>query len=523
MTRLTNRWFETVCLVVLPSLLLAGTLVAQQPAENKTKQVTALELAQQIEQGLVNAIDQAEKSVVAIARVRKETAAGRKVGGLPDPLRSLAPIGKQEGLRLERPDPTSPEFVPNEFFTGVIIDREGMIVTTYHTLGDPEKNDYYVWVRRKPYKVIAVERAEKVMAGDPWTDLAVLRIKARDLRPIQLGDAEKLKKGMIVIALGNPYAIARDGEVSASWGIVANLRRQTAPRPRTLPNQTVRETLHHFGTLIQTDAKLNLGTSGGALINLRGEMVGLLTSQAALYGYEKSAGYAIPVDAMFRRTLKTLKAGKKVQVGFLGVAPEDLSMEWRGQGHVGARIEHVVPGTPAARAGVMGGDIITHVNQQAVENRSELFRELGRLPVKAQVALRVQRGTTLQRPGRQVTLRAILSKKYVESSRPAYAQQPEMVWRGLQVDYSTALPPEVFQQHGHKMDPSGCVAIVAVETGSPSWNAGLRPGEFINHVGPKRVATPGEFWDVVSQQAGQVRVRLTVGQGDKAYRDVAAP
>jgi serine protease Do len=311
-------------------------------------------------------------------------------------------------------------------------------VTTYHTLGDPAKNDYYVWVRRKPYKVVAVERAEKVMAGDPWTDLAVLRIKAQNLIPMRLGDAEKLKKGMIVIGLGNPYAIARDGEVSATWGIVANLRRQAAPRPKTLPNQTARETLHHFGTLIQTDAKLNLGTSGGALINLRGEMIGLLTSQAALYGYEKSAGYAIPVDTMFRRTLKTLKAGKKVQVGFLGVAPEDLALAWRREGHVGALIEHVVAGTPAARAGLLGGDIITHVNQQAVENRSELFRELGQLPVRANVALRVERGTTLRRPGRSLTLRAVLSKKYVEGSRPAYAQERDPVWRGLQVDYGTA-------------------------------------------------------------------------------------
>ena len=88
------------------------------------------------------------------------------------------------------------------------------------------------------------------MAGDPWTDLAVLRIKAQNLIPMPLGDAEKLKKGMIVIGLGNPYAIARDGEVSATWGIIANLRRQAAPRPKTLPNQPDRETLQHFGTLI---------------------------------------------------------------------------------------------------------------------------------------------------------------------------------------------------------------------------------------------------------------------------------
>jgi serine protease Do len=476
-----------------------------------------------MEQGLVTAIEQAERSVVAIARVRRKTATGREVSGPLDPLRQLPPLGTPANLRFDRPTPTSPEFVPNQYCTGVVISRQGLIVTTYHTLGDPEKNDYYVWVRRRPYKVVGVERAEKIMAGDPWTDLAVLKIKADDLTPIPLGDAKKLKKGMIVVGLGNPYAIARDGEVSASWGIVANLRRQAAPRAKLLADQPERETLHHFGTLIQTDAKLNLGTSGGALINLRGEMVGLLTSQAALYGYEKAAGYAIPVDAMFRQTLETLKAGKKVQVGFLGVAPEDLSWEWRQQGRLGTRVEHVVPGTPAKRAGLQVGDIITHVNRQRIENRMELFRELGQLQVQSEVVLRIERGATLQQAGRQIALKAVLSKKYVESSRPAYSQEADPSWRGLQVDYATALPPAMFRQHGHKMDPTGCVAIVSVEAGSASWNAGLRPGEFIKQVGRKKIATPAEFLQVVAKQDGPVRVTLTVGQGEEGMREVSAP
>ncbi|MEO2022765.1 MAG: trypsin-like peptidase domain-containing protein [Pirellulaceae bacterium] len=504
---------------LLMTLVFPLALHAQAPAGSPT----ALEWAQRMEQGLVTAIEQAERSVVAIARVRRRTDTGRQVPGPLDALRNVAPLGQSADLTFGRPSPTSPEFVPNQYCTGVVISRQGLIVTTYHTLGDPEKNDYYVWVRRKPYKVVGVERAEKIMAGDPWTDLAVLKIKANDLTPMAMGDAKQLKKGMIVVGLGNPYAIARDGEVSASWGIVANLRRQAAPRPKLLANQPERETLHHFGTLIQTDVKLNLGTSGGALINLRGEMVGLLTSQAALYGYEKAAGYAIPVDAMFRRTLETLKAGKKVQVGFLGVAPEDLSWEWRQRGRLGTRVEHVVPGTPAKRAGLLVGDIITHVNRQRVENRMELFRELGQLPVQAEVVLRVERGASLQQAGRIISLHAVLSKKYVETSRPAYSQQADPRWRGLQVDYATALPPAMFRQHGHKMDPLGCVAIVSVEAGSASWNAGLRPGEFIKQVARKSISTPEQFLRVVSELDGPVRLRLTVGQGEQGMREVAAP
>ena len=500
-----------------------GLVLGQDPLPGTTTAASGLEWAQRMQQGLVQAIEQAERSVVAIARVRKPGKGNAGLPGVEDRLRQVAPVGPPGARGFERPDPTSPEFIPNQYCTGVVVSREGLILTTYHTLGDPRQNDYYVWVRRRPYKVVGVERAEKVMAGDPWTDLAVLKIDAKNLEPIRLGEAKQLKKGMIVVGLGNPYAIARDGEVSASWGIVANLRRQAAPRLKLRPDQADRETLHHHGTLIQTDARLNLGTSGGALINLKGEMVGLLTSQAALYGYEKAAGYAIPVDAMFRRTLETLKVGKKVQVGFLGVAPEDLTLEWLQRGRSGTRVEHVVPGTPAHRAGIQDGDIITHVDQRMVTTRNELFRELGQLSAGAETTLTLERGASLAERGRQLTVKATLAKKYVEGTRPAYAQHADPQWRGLQVDYATALPPALFRQHAHEMDPEGRVAVVAVETGSASWNAGLRPGEFISQVGTRRVRTPEDFMRGVADLDGTVRLTLTVGQGKDALRDVAAP
>ncbi len=102
-----------------------------------------------------------------------------------------------------------------------------------------------------------------VKGADPRSDLAVLQIDATGLVPITFGDASKLKKGQIVIALGNPYGIARDGEASASWGIVANLTRKGGPTIDAA-NSNPKPALYQYGTLIQTDAKLNLGTSGGA-------------------------------------------------------------------------------------------------------------------------------------------------------------------------------------------------------------------------------------------------------------------
>ena len=186
---------------------------------------TALDAARAMESVLVACIAKAEKSVVAIARVRKG-GFGLSGGGDID---ERLPLDRRR-FGTTDPEPTSPDFVPNEFASGVVIDRNGHILTNYHVLGDPEENDYYVWIQRRPFQVMEVLVPEEVRAGDPWTDLAVLKVSANDLEPIQMGDASKLRKGMIVIALGNPYAIARDGDVSASWGIVSNLHRSVATR-----------------------------------------------------------------------------------------------------------------------------------------------------------------------------------------------------------------------------------------------------------------------------------------------------
>ena len=117
-------------------------------------------------------------------------------------------------------------------------------------------------------------------------DAAGHPVDALDFPPIVLGDGASLRKGQIVLSLGNPYGIAADGQANACWGIVSNLARKAPPVPDEL-DVSGKPTIHHFGTLIQTDAKLNWGTSGGALLNLRGEMVGLVTSLPMTPGYEE--------------------------------------------------------------------------------------------------------------------------------------------------------------------------------------------------------------------------------------------
>src|SRR4029077_2784234 len=134
----------------------------------------------------------------------------------------------------------------------------------------------------------------EVIAADPRSDLAVIApvaVPGQDpphLKPLAIGDAGRLRKGSFLIALGNPFNAARDGSPSASWGILSNLARRLDPDAAQL-NGTRKSRLTNYPTLLQLDAKLNLGMSGGAVINLKGELVGITTMAASPGGFEAIA------------------------------------------------------------------------------------------------------------------------------------------------------------------------------------------------------------------------------------------
>lgn len=516
-TRLTRAIRSTI---LMASLLISWSVdvprarAQEAAAPGSTASATIAPLAA-LEKSLVDAIARAERSVVAISRQRRPLGAarpaapGERVEGRDEPRDA-----ERVGLVPER-TPEDPDFVPQDYATGVVVDRSGLIVTAYHALGDVARSRYWVTWQRKPYEAT-------VRAADPWLDIAVLKIAADNLEPIRFGDARTLRRGQFVVALGNPYAIARDGLPSATWGIVSNLSRRAPPAGGGDERRAAAggETLHHYGTLIQTDARLSLGTSGGALLNLQGEMIGLTTTLAALEGYETSAGFAIPVDDVFQRTLETLKAGRKAEYGFLGVAPELLSLEERQAGGQGVRVRRAVPGTPAAKAGLLPDDLITHVAGTPIVDSTDLIRELSKWPVEAKIQLTVQRGVAQRGvPPKPIAVPVELSKKHLAGTRPPVAETPDPVWRGLRVDYSTAVSR--FESKSRELDPQGCVVIADVQRDSPAWNAGLRPGAFISHVGSQRVSKPREFYALVEPQAGAVAVRVSLADAKSDVRQIA--
>lgn len=481
-----------VALAIWAGLSLAAARGQDPPAASPP--INVPQAVADLETVVSEVVARAERSVVSIIRVRTADAPVGTIEPRFDPFdRAFAVDGRQA-------NPLDSDFVPNGFGTGVVIDAAGLIVTNFHVV-DEENSEFYVTtVDRRPYKA-------KIKAADPRSDLAVLEVAATDLVPMPLGDAATVRKGQFVIALGNPYAIARDGQVSASWGIVANLGRKVIP-PGNDPRQ--RSKLQHLGGLIQTDARLNLGTSGGALVNLRGEMIGLTTSLAAMAGYEQSAGYALPVDDAFRRIVSFLKEGREVEYGFLGVAPMDLSADERIQGRHGAKITEVVAATPAWQADLREEDIITAVNGEAIFDKDGLFLRIGNLPVEAVVRL------TVERAGQTIPISVELAKSFVMGRK--VVTQPAPSWRGLSVDFPTALPNFQDRLREDPFFAQGGVVVTDVATGSPAEAIGIRAGVLITHVDGVRVHTPREFWQGVENKAGRVQLRLGVKADEQPER-----
>lgn len=451
----------------------------------------------ELESVVTRVIEEVSPSVVAIARIRQVSTRAVLPG---DRFDAFAPPGAAREV-------TDADFVPTDFGTGVVLDETGLILTNYHVVDDPESRFFVTTHERQTFDA-------QIKAADPRSDLAVLELRLEvapppRFKPIRLGDGDHVRKGQFVIALGNPYAIARDGQASASWGLVSNLGRKAAPPTNELGVALKQGESRYLGALIQTDARLNLGTSGGPLVNLHGEMIGLTSALAALAGFEQSAGFAIAVDATFRRVLEPLKQGREVEYGFLGVQPSDLTFAERAAGKAGARIFGMVRHSPAARAGIRLQDVVTAINGKAIFDRDGLFLEIGSLPAEALVRLTVERdGQTVGPLTAELTKAEVLGRKVVTVPAPS--------WRGLRVDFALLervvdladrLPPGEGDEPDF-FEPG--VRVVEVEPGSPAEVAGFEENQLITHVAGTPVDTPREFFATVGPRDAEA-VHLRVG------------
>ena len=467
--------YLTLLVLLIVELGTVSASMAQTSKPNESQQ----NLLVAVQKKLVQIIQKNEPSVVAVVRTRRVAEQEPAIlSTRPDPF-GQADGSPRHGWVVGPPkrDPIA----DGEYATGVILPK-GLILTTYHAVlgadGRFDQTDYYVVTQdRKTHRAT-------LRAADPRSDLAILDIKAENLTPITLGDAKHIEKGNFAVVLGNPRAIAAGDGPTASWTMVGNLAQKAPVNRFVSAEEQDKPTLHHFGTLIRTDARLASESTGGPLLDMQGRMIGITTSLGDVPGLESRASYAIPVDATFRRVVEQLSQGREAEYGYLGIETEELTSQERQQGKQGVRVCRVCagPGNPARAVDIRRHDRITTVAGRPVNCSDDLILAVGVLPVNQRVAV------DLVRNGHKKQVHVKLGK-YPVHGRQWITVRPDP-WRGIRVDYPTVVD---YQGNASSVGVDQSVAIVEVARDTPAWTAGLRPGMIVTHLNNLPTGTPEAF------------------------------
>ncbi len=376
--------------------------------------------------------------------------------------------------------------------SGVIVSPDGYIVTNNHVVDGATQVKVFLPDKR--------EFTGRVIGTDPKTDIAVVKIDATHLPTLVLGNSSKLEVGDYVLAVGDPFGI---GE-TVTMGIVSAKGRGGLD-------------IEDYEDFIQTDAAINPGNSGGALINARGELIGINTAILTGGGNgSQGVGFAIPLNLARYVADQLMKTGKVVR-GYLGAYIQELTPALQ---HVfnapslkGALLSEVEPGGPAAKAGLERGDIVTAVDGQAVANANDLRLRVAQTPPNTQLHL------TVLRNGKQMPVAVTVGTLPEKSAEaPTGGSQSGSPMAGVQVQ---TLTPDIAQQLQLPAGTKG-VVVSRVQPGSDADMAGLQRGDVIQEVNRKPVATIDAYQDAV-QAAGSQPIVLLVNRGGQTTFIVVQP
>lgn len=363
--------------------------------------------------------------------------------------------------------------------SGFIVSPDGYILTNAHVVDEASDVTVRLTDRR--------EFTAKVVGVDPRTDVAVLRIEAKNLPTVKLGNPDALRPGEWVIAIGSPFGF--DNSVTA--GVVSATSRALGAESSLVP-------------FIQTDVAVNPGNSGGPLFNLSGEVVGINSQIYSRTGGYQGVSFAIPIDVAMNVQQQLVKTGK-VTRGRIGVAIQDVNAQFAESFGLdrprGALVSSVEDGGPADKAGVEAGDVILRAAGKEVDRSSELPGIIASIKPGQDVQLEVWRDRKVRRlnvrvgeleePTRRVAARAA-GRETEESSRLGLAVRP--------------LTPEERQQAGTEGN------LLVEESSGPAASAGVQPGDIILQVNGTRVKTIEDLRGAM-RKAGKT-VALLIERGD---------
>ena len=315
-------------------------------------------------------------------------AAGRAMPAVVNILTSKAmrdahPLLKDPFFRRFFGDKLPPQEQMASLGSGVIVSGDGYILTNFHVIEGADEIEVGLADGRKA--------AASIVGTDPETDLAVIRIKADRLPVIVLGDPKEARVGDVVLAIGNPFGVGQ----TVTLGIISALGRNNLH-------------INHFENFIQTDAAINFGNSGGALVDTRGNLLGINSAIYSQTGGSVGIGFAIPVTTAKTVLDSIIKHGQVVR-GWIGVESQDITPELAGSFGLGrergAIIAGVVRGSPADRAGVRPGDILLAVDGKPVSNTNDMMNLIADLPPGGKARM------TVMRKSRETTLDVTVGRR----------------------------------------------------------------------------------------------------------------
>jgi serine protease Do len=381
----------------------------------------------------------------------------------------FGPFGNPFGQRMQR----EPQ-IEHGLGSGIVLSPDGYIVTNNHVVKDATD----IRVTLNDRRVLPA----KLVGADPMTDLAVIKVNASNMASLPWGDSTALHPGQTVLAFGNPFGF----RFTVTRGIVSALNRANpySDDPRKP------------GGYIQTDAAINPGNSGGALVDARGQVIGINTFLISPSGSFSGMGFAIPAE-IARPTVQTLIKYGKVDHAYIGVSITDVTPENAKFFHmdqtVGAVISQIEPDSPGAKAGLKIGDVITGVNGHQVSDAGHLQMIIGQERPGSKVNLELMRdGKTMTVP---VTVDTLHGGRNGQSSGNSSTEHGKARW-GIGLSNVT---PELREQLQLPGEVHGAV-ITNVQPGSAADNAGLARGDVIVEVNRHKVETSAD----VQRELGKI-------------------
>ena len=451
--------------------------------------------------GFAAVVKPALPAVVSITTTRVVKVQGNMAGPFNDPFFQQF-FGNQ--------GPAQPQTEREHYLgSGVIINSDGYILTNNHVV--EHGSDVRVNWNNKEY-------IGKVVGADPPTDIAVVKIEAKDLPTLTFGDSSKLQVGDVVFAIGDPFEV---GE-TATMGIVSATGRSLGIENA---EQGRRDAYEDF---IQTDAAINPGNSGGALIDLHGDLIGINTAIATNgggvngEGGNEGIGFAIPIN-MARNIMDQLIEHGKVERGHIGIGLTDLQPDMAKEfgytgGGGGALIDSVSPDGPAAKAGIKRGDIILGLNGESITGSGDLTARIASMAPGTTVHLKVFRdGKTLDVPVTLVPGSAYAGIPTSLSSNGKNGDEggesPANVGKVMQGVHVENLTPDIAQQLSLPMSTKG-VVVDNVDPDSPAAQANppLQRGDVIEEVNHKPVSNMSDFRNALAGTGDQPVLLLVIPQ-----------